>query len=230
MSAILDCVTSTCFLASTIIGILFIEFALMKTKVVRNVNEERDGKYPSFRRTDVKKWSRLILYLSAPLVPWRILACVLLMVSLLLASKILFVLNKGQPQLSPSKQKFLKYFTQYVSRFTIFFAPGIYWLNIVRPKVDYSKYLGPEWKGPRYDRCSTVVSNHQSWIDIGLVTYLKFPSFTPKAGIKKWPVIGEICDLVFNSLFIDRAGTHEEKEKLVQKIVDRQKVSGAGKA
>jgi hypothetical protein len=34
-------------------------------------------------------------------------------------------------------------------------------------------------------------------------------------------VIGEICDLVYNALFIDRAGTPEEKEKLVQKIIDR---------
>ncbi len=74
------------------------------------------------------------------------------------------------------------------------------------------------------------MSNHQSWIDIGIVTYLKFPSFTPKAGIKKWPVIGEICDLVFNSLFIDRAGTPEEKEKLVQKIVARQMHSSTGQA
>ena len=97
----------------------------------------------------------------------------------------------------------------------IFFIPGLYYLDIQRPQIDYKKYLGPEWKGPRYDRSSTVVSNHQSWIDIGIVTYLKFPSFTPKASIKKWPVIGEICDLVYNALFIDRAGTPEEKEKLV---------------
>ena len=103
--------TSTCFWVSFLIGVLFIEFALMKTKAVRSVNEERDGKYPQFRRTDVKKWSRLLFYPMAPLLPWRVLAATILIVSLLVTSKILFVLNKGQPQLSPKKQQFLKYFT-----------------------------------------------------------------------------------------------------------------------
>jgi hypothetical protein len=147
-------------LVSTLLGILAIEFALKKTKAVRNVNEARDSQYPSFRRTDVKKWSRVRLYLAAPLVPWRILACTISIVSLLVASKILFLMNKGEPQLSAGKFKFLKYFTQYASRAIIFFAPGIYWLNIVRPDIDYSIYLGPTWRAPRYDRVSTVVSNH----------------------------------------------------------------------
>ncbi len=45
--------TSRCLWVSFVIGVIFIEFALYKTKAVRNVKEERDGKYPQFRRTDV---------------------------------------------------------------------------------------------------------------------------------------------------------------------------------
>ena len=62
--------------------------------------------------------------------------------------------------MSPGKFKFLKLTTQYISRGIIFVAPGIYWINIVRPDVDYSKYLGPTWRAPRYDGASTVISNH----------------------------------------------------------------------
>lgn len=83
---------------------------------------------------------------------------------------------------------------------------------------------------PRYEGASTVVANHSSWFDINLITVLKFPSFTPKLGIKKWPVIGTVCDVVFNSLFINRAGTPEERNKLTEEIAKRQRLSEGGGA
>jgi 1-acyl-sn-glycerol-3-phosphate acyltransferase len=92
---IINWLTSTCFWVSFVIGVIFIEYALMKTKAVRNVNEERDSKYPSFRRTDVKKWSRLRFYAMAPLLPWRMLGAIVCLVSLLVVSKILFIFNHG---------------------------------------------------------------------------------------------------------------------------------------
>ena len=95
LEMIVGWLTSRCFWLSFIIGVAFIEFALFKTKVVRNVKEDRDGKYPQFRRTDVEKWSRLRFYAMAPLLPWRMLATAGLCVSLLVVSKILFILNKG---------------------------------------------------------------------------------------------------------------------------------------
>lgn len=85
-------------------------------------------------------------------------------------------------------------------------------------QVDYKKYLGPTWKNPEFDGASTVVSNHSSWIDVNLITCLKFPSFTPKLGIKSWPAIGTVCDLVFKSLFINRAGSAEERQKITEDI------------
>ena len=62
------------------------------------------------------------------------------------------------------------------------------------------------------------------------MTILKFPSFTPKIGIKKWPVFGPVADIVFNSYFINRAGTPEERHQIVLDIVERQKLSGKGRA
>ena len=34
-----------------------------------------------------------------------------------------------------------------------------------RPEVDYSKWLGPDWK-PHYDGASMIVSNHSGWYDV----------------------------------------------------------------
>jgi hypothetical protein len=51
-------------------------------------------------------------------------------------------------------------------------------------------------------------------MDILIATILKFPSFTAKVGIRKWPIAGLTADIVFNTLFINRVGTHEERQKL----------------
>jgi 1-acyl-sn-glycerol-3-phosphate acyltransferase len=99
----------------------------------------------------------------------------------------------------------------------------------VRAAVDYRPFLGPDWE-PEYTGASTIVANHSGYLDIVIITILKFPSFTPKTGIKSWPFIGQVCDLVFNSLFINRAGTPEEREKVTKDIADRQKLAEEGKA
>ena len=39
--------------------------------------------------------------------------------------------------------------------------------------------------------------------------------FIAKAEVKKWPAIGFISDVILESLFVDRAGTHDEKSRLV---------------
>ncbi len=59
-----------------LLGVLMIEWALKKTKVVRNVKEERDSKFPAFRRIDVQHWTRKNLYPFAILVPLRFFTCI----------------------------------------------------------------------------------------------------------------------------------------------------------
>jgi hypothetical protein len=72
----------------------------------------------------------------------------------------------------------------------MFFGFGMYWLKKEGPQVDWSKYLGAEWK-PSYKNPGTIISNHQAWIDIAVHTFISFISFSPKSGIKKWPLTGE---------------------------------------
>ncbi len=50
------------WLVNWIIGIILVEFALSKNKVLMKVDEARDSKFPAFRRNDVKYWSRPRLY------------------------------------------------------------------------------------------------------------------------------------------------------------------------
>jgi hypothetical protein len=63
-----DCViaivTSKWFIINWLLGIISVEYALHKNKVLRKVDENRDSKFPAYRRTDVHLWWRPLLYLG----------------------------------------------------------------------------------------------------------------------------------------------------------------------
>ena len=63
MDCIISIVTHPLFILNYILGIIIVEYALKKNKPIIKVDEARDSKYPAFRRTDVKYWSRPRLYL-----------------------------------------------------------------------------------------------------------------------------------------------------------------------
>jgi hypothetical protein len=49
-------------------------------------------------------------------------------------------------------------------------STGVWSIEEIKVKYDYSKYLGPDWK-PTSDLPGCIVSNHQSWVDIILHMY-----------------------------------------------------------
>ena len=56
-----------------VLGVLGVEYSLRKSSRFRDGNEERDSKFPAFRRRDAKKWHRAKLYPMAILtMPVRI--------------------------------------------------------------------------------------------------------------------------------------------------------------
>ena len=55
------------FVAQAIIGVIGIEYAWSRTKRYREIDEQRDGKFPAFRRVDAKNWSRWKFYPGAML-------------------------------------------------------------------------------------------------------------------------------------------------------------------
>ena len=69
---------------------------------------------------------------------------------------------------------------------------------------------------------STVISNHtgpfEAWNMLGTELY---PSFTPKSPIKKIPIASGIL-FSLQSMFISRTSTEEQRDAMVQQIIDRQ--------
>ncbi len=94
---------------------------------------------------------------------------------------------------------------------------------------NYQDYLGPLDKSVssselKTTRPSAIVSNHMSFLDIyALILCPFFPSFTPNAGIRDAPIMNKLTDGL-SSLYIERAGTPEERDKTVQAMIDRQAI------
>lgn len=55
------------FFSQAVIGIIGVEYAWSRMKRFREIDEERDSKYPAFRRVDAKNWSRWKFYPGAML-------------------------------------------------------------------------------------------------------------------------------------------------------------------
>jgi len=96
----------------------------------------------------------------------------------------------------------------------------VVWCNIEYvTDVDYKKWLGPDWK-PEWSGAGTMIFNHVCWIDILLALLCFFPSFVSKKSVKNYPFIGMIATAI-DSVFLDRAGTKEEKIAVGQAIEAR---------
>ena len=95
--------------------------------------------------------------------------------------------------------------------------PGL--LNIEQVEVDYKKYLGPEWQLDKNKVPTTIVANHQSFLDIILSMYITMPSVIAKQSVRDIPVIGRYAELA-GCLFLQREDKGSQRS-IVSQIIDR---------
>jgi len=95
-----------------LVGIFAVEYAFSKTKRFRKVDEERDAKFPAFRRKDVNKWARWKFYPGAMLVmPIRMVLLLLNVIVLVLLVSIFSIghdFKKG-PMKSGCRKRVIKH-------------------------------------------------------------------------------------------------------------------------
>jgi hypothetical protein len=104
---------------------------------------------------------------------------------------------------------------------------GCLYLDLKNQYIDYSEYLGPDWKknGVDYDKCGSTVVNHQSWVDILVNMYRQVPSHVAKAATTKIPLVGGVATAC-GCLYFDRSAAGKEQRKdLMSMMADRQKLS-----
>ena len=114
-------------------------------------------------------------------------------------------------------KRVMEYTCKFIARKSMY-SLGIYWYEEESKKVDYSYYLGPDFK-MSFVGHSTVVANHQSFMDIVIHTFRQIPAHVAKAATLKIPIIGNGSKYT-GSLFVER-GDKNSKNEILSKIVDR---------
>ena len=194
MECVVEFLTSTKFLVNLVLGILLIEYALFKVRSPRKIVEERDSKYPAFRRYDAIYWTRPRLYIAAPYILPRFLLALFLPALYCFFLKVILIGSKRGQKNPAWKTAIFKWLAKYMSRLMVMVSGGLFFYKHERINKDYKKYLGPDWT-PKFEGASSYVCNHSCWLDILICNFAKdFPVFTPKIGIKKWPVVGTIAE------------------------------------
>ena len=150
-----------------VVGIILIEWTWKRVSRYRNVDESRDGCYPSYRRLDAKDWARWKFYPGAMfMMPTRLILLGLCIALFVFFVKILTLFhNFEKAPVSGCRKKLIECTVKFWTFLQLKLA-GIRW-KVKHLEIDYSRYLGPDYMNdPKKDmHVSTIVSNHVSWFD-----------------------------------------------------------------
>lgn len=136
-------------------------------KNVINVDEDRDSKYPAFRRLDTRFMRRIYLF---PICHFVIIKLMVVFLVIFICAALMTLVACG---LKPDEEcrgwrrKANCLFANIVSRTIIWGTTGALCISVERPDgICYKKYLGESWE-PDFDgmHCGTVISNHGAFID-----------------------------------------------------------------
>lgn len=155
------------FMINWLLSILLIEWAFYKYKPL-HIRTEKDKemaeKYPAFRRNDLHMVNRLTFYLLAPttfirfFIGWGSI-CIQWM-----AVMVSLIGHDYKLPIPLWRHRLIKAACSMAAR-TVLFMGGISYVEEPKYDVDYSEYLGPDWK-PSWENPGTVVSNHVSFTDV----------------------------------------------------------------
>lgn len=208
----------SCLIVNALYGLLFFELAWRDTYRFRQVDEARDSLFPAFRRLDVKTWSRQKwrFYPGAmTLMPARALIS---LGSFALCCLILHFVMIGHDSKKPTTglreklRKTLFWFWNSIIPMAAFMSVKYQTIH-----YDYSYYLGEGYEQTQKlpKKASTVVSNHQSWMDnMILVSSPLSVAFAAKTETQKVWILSSMIKYT-QGIFITRGGTKEEREKQI---------------
>ena len=120
--------------------------------------------------------------------------------------RLLFITGGDPASCSPIKKTLVRWSTWLTGRVCLL-GFNVLWNDTTIPEISYKKYLGPDWK-PEYDGAGSIVTNHQSWMDILVLMCYQPPSFVAKGSVRDVPFVGKIAEIC-GCLFFDRSSKEE---------------------
>lgn len=209
------------------IGLLAFEWAWGKVRPLREVDEERDSKYPAFRRPDAKGWRRWkFLPGAVTLLPLRMVMGVILVILCYICT---WILTRGhrftdENHITGCRATAIRYVFKFFSA-ALMFSIG---MRSTRRKVDYdySEYLGPNYKKEQIlpKHVSTLIVNHSTWIDTQMLVQYYMNAFVSKEGLRNAPAFGLISQAM-GCIFIKRDAGVGVKNDVIGQISERQRLT-----
>lgn len=202
-----------------LLGIYLVEHAFKMSNRALNAGEEFWNEFPGYRRLDLQKWSRLRFYPGAVtiLVPRAIGIFGMIFFHGAVTKIIYWKDDYDKPLEQGIRRKLLDFMHRLTPR-TILALFGC-WTNYTEHyEVDYSKYLGPNWKETTKQWKGTNVpvmaSNHIGFLEIPLWMGFcpKIPGFVASHFIKDFP-IGHHYTRIIQSEYVDRTADKEGLDK-----------------
>jgi 1-acyl-sn-glycerol-3-phosphate acyltransferase len=150
-------------------------------------NKELCKKFAPFIRNDLGSINLLRFPLFLTFWPRHILTWLTILIGAI--NLVIMTIGADPTNLSKTRwwifRKYIEVNTGFIIKLT-----GFARTERIEVPVDYSKYLGPDWK-PKYEGAPTLVGNHRSWIDIMVNLHVFCPAFLARAGAKNVPGIGK---------------------------------------
>jgi len=180
--------------------------------------------FPAFRRLDVKNWksSKWKFYPGAvTLLPVR---AFISLGSFAMCCLCLHVVMLGHDSSKPATGLRDK-MRVFLFKFWNSLIPMMAFMSVSFERIDYdySYYLGPDYRKTQKlpKKASTVVANHQSWIDNMILKISPVcPAFAAKVETKRVWILASMIRYT-QGIFITRGGSKEERDNQIQQIIDR---------
>ncbi|KRW98563.1 hypothetical protein PPERSA_00055 [Pseudocohnilembus persalinus] len=203
-----------------------------KYKYTEKLDPNIKENHKPFERYDRKNWNLVEIYLGAIfLLPIRTIAIVFFMLLLGVFCKVIGVqstLEQARTEMSSFQRYSIRGFVYFVTRI-ILISSGFYYIGVKKEKItDYEPtYPAQTYKETKNNKASIIVCNHQSWIDIMLMTNMFQPSFLSKMDVYKYPLFGRAA-VALQCLFVERE-SEEARQDIIQQIQTRGKNIKNGK-
>ena len=212
---------------NALLGPLLLHMTLNKLRKHRKVDEERDAKFPQWRRYDNKDWSWTLYLGAATIMIPRILFFVwITLTGSLISASLLWSLNVKSGDIIQGPRKTMSDYNYHYGGYMLMLAIGVI-PDVRRPTdCDYSKWLGPGYKHIKTTNPkgwpSCVVANHMGFMDINIIawTFAAKVGYAASTTFEFMPVVGFMCRAV-ECIFVPRGSTPEALQKCVEVIEGR---------
>ena len=188
---------------------------------------ERDGKrFLPWVKIEYDSWNPWVIPFTHFFFLARIALCFLTLFAGVLATYVICFGVDMQQRLSPTR-KMLVFEMGVLQCKMINVFLGFVWWTSSRPKVDYSKWLGPDWK-PSYEGAGMYISNHTGIMEIfnAFVFTRPMPSFIASVKVRQIPCVGPVANAI-ESVWMDR-GDKDQRKRVFEIIQKRQEEAEKG--